>query len=236
MLQVVALLAFEIDVEEGFVPARLHLARSDDWQSRAAKIFDQTQIGGEGKGFRRPVCAFGAPVVGDAPDLSFRIDDARTVDFQQLLLQKQRVEGDLGFVERSRRPCRLNVNHPELRPSRREVSPDQVGEALPQSDRATAAQKGRQTLGPQINLRGVLGGALATQESNHLSFQQSRVPRGRSQDANFPSQSGDDTIFVVDSKLRPRLFPIILRDRDGSEFTWIHDLVPSLPLTAVLKP
>src|SRR5262245_15761480 len=74
MGQISALLALEVDVEEGLVRPILHDLTGNVGQRVRAEISHQPAIRFELKSIDLPLIAFRIPIIGNAPDLAFRIN------------------------------------------------------------------------------------------------------------------------------------------------------------------
>ena len=69
-----------------------------------------------------------------------------------------------------------------------------------------------------------------------MAFEQTFIARGGLEYDCLARKSRHDSIFIVDAQICPGLFAVILSDRDRRQLGRIHDLVPRLSFTAILKP
>ena len=99
-----------------------------------------------------------------------------------------------------------------------------------------AADKGGPTPRTEVDLRGEVGGTLTLQKGDGMAFEQTPIARAGSEYDCLACKSRQDSIFIVDAQICPGLFAIILSDRDRRQLGRIHDLIPRLSFTAVLKP
>ena len=148
MREISALLALEIDVEEGLVAPGGYDLAGDRRERRPAEILHQAKIGREREFIDLPAVPFGVSVTWNVPDFANWIDRAGNSRFVEDGAQQKHVKGNLGLVKRARRPRRLDVDKAKMRAVLADLAANEVSEASPHLEIRWSPDKGRPALGP----------------------------------------------------------------------------------------